>query len=171
MSNHLSAYRTLILDNGMKAEKHKVLFDTGAQVNIISEQHPILDEATIYSKGQLKVKGVFDNKFSIANQYCELSVSYECQNEIKNLNQEIIIWIIPNIAYFGVILELKSIQKYNITVGRKILIVEKMKSRERERKSEDLRKRESAIQSHSSLFAKGDLVKVKQVQKPGQIKK
>ena len=87
------------------------------------------------------------------------------------MNQEIIIWIIPNIAYFGVILELKSIQKYNITVSRKILIVEKMKSRERERKSEDLRKRESAIQSHSSLFAKGDLVKVKQVQKPGQIKK
>ena len=56
MSNHLSAYRTLILDNGMKAEKHKVLFDTGAQVNIISEQHSILDEVIIYSKGQLKVK-------------------------------------------------------------------------------------------------------------------
>ena len=40
-----------------------------------------------------------------------------------------------------------------------------------EKKSEDLRKRESAIQSHSSLFAKEDLVKIKQVQKPGQIKK
>ena len=122
MSNHLSAYRTLILDNGKKAEKHKVLFDTGAQINIISEQHPILDEAIIYSKGQLKVKGVFDDKFSIVNQYCELSVSYECQNEIKHLNQKIVFWIIPNNANFGVILGLKSIQEYNITVGGKILI-------------------------------------------------
>ena len=125
MNKNLSAYRTLILNNGKRTENHRVLFDTGAQVNIISESHPILNDANICTKGQLKVKGVFDDKFSMVTQYCELNVSYVSMKETYCMGQRLRFWIVPNNANFGIILGLDDIQKYNITVGRKILIRDK----------------------------------------------
>jgi len=107
MNENLSAYRTLILNNGKRTEKHRVLFDTGAQVNIISEQHPILNDANICTKGQLKVKGVFDDKFNMVNQYCELNISYISTEGTHCMGQNLKFWIVPNNANFGIILGLK----------------------------------------------------------------
>ena len=41
------AYRTLKVNNGLKEGDFRVLFDTGTQVNIISELHPILNAGVI----------------------------------------------------------------------------------------------------------------------------
>ena len=116
------AYRTLTINNGLKEGNFKVLFDTGAQVNIISELHPILENARFIQRGPLKINGAFSQNEIFVSEIVLLDLYCINHDERIELGKRLKFWVVPNMTNFGIIMGIKTIKNLNIMVGREICI-------------------------------------------------